>query len=101
MACVFLFVLIVYRTFLSDPVPIASASAGDATATPPGSGVRLSPDQEARVMFNRAQDFAKDGRTDQAVAMLKVVVKVYKGTPTAGESKAALDRAEHQPASVQ
>ena len=36
-------------------------------------------------MFNRAQEFAKNGQTDQAVAMLNRVIKVYKGTPTARE----------------
>ena len=45
-------------------------------------------------MFERAREFAKNGRTDQAVAMLNRVLKVYKGTAAARESKAALDRAE-------
>jgi formylglycine-generating enzyme required for sulfatase activity len=54
----------------------------------------MSLDQEARFMFNRAQEFDKNGRTDQAVGMLKRVVKVYKDTPTARASKAALNRGE-------
>jgi hypothetical protein len=44
-------------------------------------------------MFDRAQDFAKNGQTESAVAMLEKVIKVYKGTPAAKESQAALDRA--------
>ena len=49
----------------------------------PGSTLHVQPGAE----------FARSGRSDQAVAMLNRVVKVYKGTPSASESKAALDRA--------
>ena len=45
-------------------------------------------------MFNRAQELDRNGQTDQAIDMLKKVVKVYKDTPTANEAKAALDRSE-------
>ena len=37
-------------------------------------------------MFRRAEDDAKHGRTDQAIAMLKRIVETYKGTTTAGDA---------------
>src|SRR5207248_3520988 len=64
--------------------------AGPPVVRPP-----LDLDKEARYTFNRAQEYAKNGRTDQAVGLLKQVVAVYKGSPTAAEAKAALDRPAH------
>jgi len=89
----FLVVWIVYRAFLYDPVPIDMTASGDPAASQSGPETRLSLDHEARFMYNRAQEFAKGGRTEQALAMLNRVIKVYKGTPTAKDSQAALDRA--------
>jgi formylglycine-generating enzyme required for sulfatase activity len=43
-------------------------------------------------MFNRAREDAKNGRNDRAIEMLKRVIKVYKGTPTAADAQVALDR---------
>jgi formylglycine-generating enzyme required for sulfatase activity len=43
-------------------------------------------------MFQRAQELAKNGRADDAIAMLNQVVKVYKDTPSGKEASAALDR---------
>jgi formylglycine-generating enzyme len=92
-ACVLLFGWSIYRVFLYDPVGLNVTSSVEPTAgSQSGPEAKLTRDQEAHFMFNRAQDLAKDGRTDQAVAMLDRVIKVYKGTPTAGESKAAIDR---------
>jgi formylglycine-generating enzyme len=97
-ACVLLFVWVLYSVFLRDPVPLTVTSAGGPTDAQPGPGVRSSLDQEARYMYNRAQEFARTDRADQAVAMLNQVIKVYKDTPTAKDSKAALDRAKnHMP----
>lgn len=92
-ASVFLFGWTIYRVFLYDPVGIVATNSPEPTANQPGPEAPLSLDQEARFMYNRAQEFAKSGRSDQAVAMLKRVAKVYKGTPSARDSKAALDRA--------
>ena len=92
-ASVFLFGWTIYRVFLYDPVGIVVTSSPEPTANRPGPDAPLSLDQEARFMYNRALEFAKSGRSDQAVAMLNRVVKVYKGTPSARDSKAALDRA--------
>jgi formylglycine-generating enzyme len=92
-ASVFLFGWTFYSVFLRDPIGITATSSPEPTANQPGPEAPLSLDQEARFMYNRAQEFAKSGRSDQAVAMLKRVVKVYKGTPSARDSKAALDRA--------
>jgi len=82
---------ITYRVFLYDPGPkIGSGDDPTLTSGPPEA--RPSLDQEARFMFNRAREDAKNGRTDQAIEMLKRVIKVYKGTPTAADAQVALDR---------
>jgi len=90
-SCVFLVSFITYRTFFYDPSPL-DVPAGDGTLTLGAPEPHPSLDQEARFMFYRAYGLAKDRKTDQAIAMLKVVVKVYKGTPTASQAQAALDR---------
>ena len=92
-ACILLSGWTFYRVFLYDPVGIIATNSPEPTANQPGPGAPVSLEQEARFMYNRAQEFAKTGRADQALAMLQRVVKVYKGTPSARDSKAALDRA--------
>ncbi|MFI5455821.1 MAG: SUMF1/EgtB/PvdO family nonheme iron enzyme [Isosphaerales bacterium] len=89
--CVVMLGWITYRTFFYDPSPI-DVPADDPKLAMSGPEPRAALDQEARFMFNRAYEFAKSGHTDQAIAMLNRVVKVYKGTPTATEAQAALDR---------
>ncbi len=95
-ACLLLFGWTVYRAFLYDPVGMAASNPPPGPIVfPAGPENRAALDQEAaQFMFNRAHELAKNGRTDQAVAMLNEVVKVYKGTPTARDCKAALDRAD-------
>jgi formylglycine-generating enzyme len=95
-ACVLLCMWIFYSVFLYDPIPIVATADSVPTASQSsGPELRLSFDEEARFMLNRAQEFARNGRTGQAVAMLNRVVKVYKGTPTAKVCIAALDRANN------
>jgi formylglycine-generating enzyme required for sulfatase activity len=89
--CTFLMGWISHRVFLYDPSPI------DIPYEDPGPGMGSpeplpSLDYQARFMYNRAHEFAKNGQTDQALAMLTKVSQVYKGTPTAAEAKAALER---------
>jgi sulfatase modifying factor 1 len=91
--CVVLLIWIGYRTFLYDPMPVG-LPASDGGLTQGAPEPRQSLEQEARFMFNRAQELAKDGRKEQAIAMLARVVKVYKGTPTAAAAQAALDRSQ-------
>jgi formylglycine-generating enzyme required for sulfatase activity len=88
-----LVVWIAYRTFLYDPGPnpVLTDDSGKMTEAPEP---RQSLDQEARFMFNRAQDLAKENRTEQAISTLTRLVKVYKGTPAAGAAQAALDRSK-------
>jgi formylglycine-generating enzyme len=93
-ACVLLFGWSIYRVFLYDPVGLELTGSADQTASQSSPEPRSTLDQEAHFMFERAREFAKNDRTDQAVAMLNRVLKVYKGTAAARESKAALDRAE-------
>jgi formylglycine-generating enzyme len=93
-ACVLLSGWSVYRVFLYDPVGLDATSTADATASKSSPETRPTVDQEADFMLGRAHEFAKNGRTDQAVAMLNRVLTVYKGTPAAREAKAALDRSE-------
>jgi formylglycine-generating enzyme len=82
---------ITYRVFLYDPGP-KIAPGDDSTLTSGAPEARPPLDQEARFMFNRAREDAKNGKTDQAIEMLKRVIKVYKGTPAAADAQAALDR---------
>jgi formylglycine-generating enzyme len=92
-ACVLLAGWIFYRAFLYEPLGFDTTAAADTSASLSDAEARLSLDQEARFMYNKAQEFAKNDQTDQALAMLNRVVKVYKGTSTANDSLAALDRA--------
>jgi sulfatase modifying factor 1 len=84
---------IFYRAFLYAPLGFDVTADGDASAAPSGAEVRPSLDQEARSMYNKAEEFAKRGQTDQALAMLQRIVKTYKDTSTARDSLAAIDRA--------
>jgi formylglycine-generating enzyme len=93
-ACVLLFGWGLYRVFLYDPVGIGPTGSAEQTASQTSPEPRSTLDQEAHFMFERAREFAKNDRTDQAVAMLNRVLKVYKGTAAARESKLALERAE-------
>lgn len=87
---VLMLVWITYRVFLYNPGPIVVA---DDAGAPQGSPeIRPSLDQEARFMYNRAHELAKQAHTDQAIEMLTRVVKAYKGTPTAADAAAALAR---------
>ena len=43
-------------------------------------------------MFDRARENAQAGRTKEAVALLEIVVKSYRGTRTADEATEALER---------
>ncbi len=91
---VVMLIWIVYRTFLYDPstieMPLDDAAMVQQGVPEP----KPTKDGEARYMFNRAQELAKDGHDDRAIEMLTRLVKVYKETPTAAEAKAALDRAK-------
>jgi sulfatase modifying factor 1 len=91
--CVFLSVWIFYRAFLYDPSPM-EVTIEDPTIAPAGPEPGLLPEQEARYMLGKAREFAKNGRADLAVAKLNDVVQKYKGTRTAAEAKAALDRSD-------
>jgi formylglycine-generating enzyme len=91
--CVLLLGWIFYRAFLYAPLGFDVTADGDTSASASGTEVRSSLDQEARFMYNKAEEFAKNNQTDQALAMLKKIVKIYKDTSTARDSLAALDRA--------
>jgi len=83
-------VWITYRAFLYNPTSIEVVEQAGAVETSPE--IKPSIDQEARFLYNRAHDLARQNHVDQAIEMLKKVVKVYKGTPTAADAQAALDR---------
>ena len=93
--CVFLVFWITYRTFLYDPSEVDLSPELPATAAPVAQ-VRAPADDEARYLFNRAREFAKANRPDQAIGLLKRVIAGYKGTQTALEAQAALDRPAHR-----
>jgi formylglycine-generating enzyme len=91
---VVMLIWICYRTFLYDPSTIEMPLDDPMMAregTPEPKGTK---DGEARFMFKRARELAESGHSDRAIEMLTQVVTVYKETPTAGEAKAALVRAE-------
>ncbi len=92
--CVILLLWIGYRTFLYDPSSIDIPFDDPSTAYQGAPEPKPSKDGEARFMFNRAEELYKNGRSDQAIAMLNKVVTAYKGTATADEASAALDRSE-------
>jgi hypothetical protein len=94
LACVLLSGWITYRVFLYNPSPIDVTEDNGALAQS-SPEIRPNPDQEARFMYNQAHERAKSGQTDQAIKMLTRVAAVYKGTQTAAEAKAALDRPKH------
>jgi formylglycine-generating enzyme required for sulfatase activity len=89
--CCLIFGWICYQLFLHDPMAIEQT--GDepiptAAAAPPKRDL----DAEARAMLKRAEENAKAGRTNEAIALLENVAKSYNGTQTAAEAKEALDR---------
>ena len=90
-ACVLLFGWTIYRAFLYDPVGLDTRTSASPTASQSIPEPHTTPDQEAHFMVVRAQELAANKRTDQAVAMLNRVLKVYKGTSAAKEARAALD----------
>jgi formylglycine-generating enzyme required for sulfatase activity len=80
-----------YRTFLYDPMP-SNVPVDDSPVSQGTPEARLDRDQEARFLFGRAHESAKQGRAEEAIAMLTKVVTVYRGTPTAADAQEALDR---------
>jgi formylglycine-generating enzyme required for sulfatase activity len=88
--CVLLAGWITWRVFLynsGDPVP-----SGVEPPLKLGLPDVRNRDAEARFYLKQAREYAKNGRTKSAIDMLKQVVVDYKGTATAAEAKAALDR---------
>ena len=92
-ACVLLFGWIVYRAFF--PTPSGSRSPPPATRRRLRRALEVRPslDQEARVHVQPGARVRQERPERPGRGHVESVVKVYKGTPTAGESKAALERA--------
>jgi hypothetical protein len=91
--CVGIFGWILYGMIFSG----SSDFTVDAVELPPQAAILVpgpapSREPEAQYMLDRARDYAKGNQIAQALAMLKRVVAVYKGTRAAGEAQAALDR---------
>ena len=82
----FLVFWITYRVFLYNPSEVDHA-VRDTLVSPAGSAGPSAARGEARYLFNRAREFAKAGRTDQAIGLLKRVVTRYKMTQTATEAR--------------
>ncbi len=93
--CFVVFGWIVFRTLFpgSDEV-IVDGGANYPPLAPglPPSGPAPSREGEAGYMLDRAREYANRDQVTQAVAMLKRIVSVYKGTVAAGQAQAALDR---------
>ena len=92
--CIFIFGWITYGMIFSGSgdftVDATELPSADMMPTLPGP--KRSREPEARYMLDRAREYAKRGQTKEALAMLKRVVTVYKGTQAGGEAQAALDR---------
>ena len=91
-ACVGIFGWIFYRVFIFDANPILAS----ADEPPPPAAIAPAPkkdlDLEAQNMLERARENARAGRTKEAVALLEIVAKSYRGTRTADEATEALER---------
>ena len=84
---------ILYNTFFYDPFPMGPLPPDDGYVVEAGpSAPKVDVEGEARAMLTRARDAAKNGRTDEAVALLDQLAKTYKNTRTAAEAKEALER---------
>jgi formylglycine-generating enzyme len=83
-----------FQMFPSNPFPDVGEGDENAMAQGPIEPAKPDLDFEARAMFVRAREFAKNGRSDEAVALLEKLVKTYKTTKTAGEAREALKRPE-------
>ncbi|APW59363.1 SUMF1/EgtB/PvdO family nonheme iron enzyme [Paludisphaera borealis] len=81
-----------YQMFPKNPFPDGGPTDEDAMAQGPVEPAKPDLDVEARAMFVRAREFAKIGRSDEAVALLEKLVKAYKNTKTAGDAREALKR---------
>ncbi|AMV38601.1 SUMF1/EgtB/PvdO family nonheme iron enzyme [Planctomyces sp. SH-PL62] len=86
-------VYIVYSLFLYDPFPMDDLPPDDGyvvEAAPPPTKPDL--DFEARAMLSRARESARNGRTDEAIALLEQLKKAYPKTRTAAQAQEALER---------
>ncbi len=79
----------------SSNVPIPIEANMPMEPPPMFAGPVASREPEASYMLDRAREYAKRDKTKDAMAMLKRIVAVYKGTRAAGEAQAALDRPKH------
>jgi formylglycine-generating enzyme required for sulfatase activity len=86
-------VYIVYSLFLYDPFPMGDLPPDDGyVVEAPPAVAKPDLDFEARAMLSRARESARNGRTDEAIALLGQLVQAYPKTRTAAEAKEALDR---------
>ena len=90
--CILLGCWIFYRVLFHDPTDPSLYAEEPAVTQALPEARPSSLDGEALYMFNRAKEYAKQNRTDQAIGMLKRVVASYKGTTAAAEARVALER---------
>jgi formylglycine-generating enzyme required for sulfatase activity len=90
-SCILIFGWIVYRVFLYDPSAMDSPS-DDASLSYATPAPKNDLETEAKSMFNRAQEKAKEKNYQEAIRLLESITKAYKGTQTATEAKEALAR---------
>lgn len=81
-----------YQWFPKSPFPDDVPTDEAAMAQGPVEPVLPDLDVEARAMYVRAREFAKSGRSGEAVALLEKLIKSYKNTKTAVEAREALKR---------
>jgi len=81
-----------YQMLPRSPFPDEDLPEDESLAQGPVEPAKPDLDREARVMYDRAREFAKLGRSDEAVALLEKLSKAYKATKTAGDAREALKR---------
>ena len=88
---------LVYRAFSPKNPADQNGPEGGVVGTP-APNPRERDEREAKILFERARQVAKNGKADDALAILKRVRDKYPATQTANEAKAALERpAQHLP----
>jgi hypothetical protein len=81
-----------FRYFSRGSAAEEELTEGAMPPPPPAGTSRQQLEQEARILFDRARELAKSGKTNLAVSMLKRVTASYAGTPSSAEAKEALER---------
>ncbi len=90
--CIGIFGWIFYNVFIYDPNPVVISGDEPPPPVAVAPGPRRTWISKPGACSTGLERRAKAGHTDQAIDLLKIVVKSYRGTKTADEAVKALDR---------